>query len=144
MVHSFSMVHCNGSEQWFSVERRPRKKERKEAGQLGGGMVGWGASFKERAVQRAHHPHRSLQGLVYTMGEFELRLGRSVCRIWAVFSTLRARGAGLPPCGGVLSARSSPFHVILSLTRHIFNDCISESAWCLLTRHGSHCCWCGR
>ena len=40
MVHSFPMDHCNGSEQWFSVERRPRKKERKEAGLLGGFMMG--------------------------------------------------------------------------------------------------------
>ena len=51
MVHSFPMDHCNGSEQWFSVERRPRKKERKEAGILGGFMMGCSASLEERAAQ---------------------------------------------------------------------------------------------
>ena len=77
MVHSFSMVHCNGSEQWFSVERRSRKKERKAAGLLGGGMVVWGDSCVERAAQRAHHAGRRLQGLVCTMDEFEVHLGHT-------------------------------------------------------------------
>ena len=75
MAPRFSTVHCNGSEQWFSVERRPRKKERKEAGLLGGGMVGWGASWVERAAQRAHHAGRRLKALVCTVGEFGCALG---------------------------------------------------------------------
>ena len=111
---------------------------------LGGGMVVWGASCMERAAQRAHNAGRRLQARVDTVVEFEMRLGRSVCRIWAVYQPLRRRGAGLPACGGVFCAGSSPFHVPLSLTRHIFNDGTSESACCLLTRRGSHCCWCGR